>query len=90
MNNAWTVDRTKKQWIDLGINTKACMTQPETCGAADGGISLWVNVIDCPSAGGIVSSLQWQTTGLHIYCTGSDIGYDTHVFLPLFHISVIN
>ena len=85
MNNAWTVEGTKKQWIDLGIHTEACMTQPETCSAAGGTISLWVNVTDCPSAGGIVSSLQWQSTGLRIYCTSSDIGYDTHKCNKLSH-----
>ena len=55
------------------------MTQPETCGAEGGSISFWVNVIDCPSSVGILSSFQWGTTGIRIYCTSDNIRYDTHV-----------
>ena len=80
VNNAWTVDRTKRQWVDLGIDTEACMTLPETCGAAGGAISLWMNVIDCQWFGGTVSSLKSGTTGSMIYCRSSYIWYDTHVF----------
>ena len=83
MINAWSLDHRKRQWADLGIHTEACMTQPETCGAAGIAISLWMNVIDCPWAGGIVSSVQSGKTGSHIYCTSSDITYETHV-LPIF------
>ena len=46
VNNALTLDQTRKQWVDLGIHTEACMTRPETCGAEGGAISVWVNVID--------------------------------------------
>ena len=83
VNNACTVDREKGQWIDLGIHTDACMTNM-MCGSAGGAISLWINVIYCPSTGGIASSVQSGTTGLHIYCT-SNIVYDTHV-LPIFWV----
>ena len=57
------VDRTKSQWIDLGIQTKACMTRPETCGAAGGAVSVWVNIIDCPGyrKGVLSSALQLKT-----------------------------
>ena len=53
------------------------MTRPETCGAAGGAISLWVNVFDCQD-GGIVSTGQSGTQGSHIYCYDGDIRYDTH------------
>ena len=45
-------------WIDLGIHIEACMTDPETCGEAGGAISLWLRVIDCPTAlwAGIVTT----------------------------------
>ena len=58
MNCAWTLDREGKQWIDLGIDTDVCMTDPRTCGAAGGAISLWVKVIDCATSSGIVSSVN--------------------------------
>ena len=32
------------KWIDLGIQTGACMTRPEKCGATGGAISLWIKV----------------------------------------------
>ena len=54
------------------------MTRPDTCGAAGGAISLWINVTDCPSTGGIVPSVS-GSTGSRIYCTSSDIGYDTYM-----------
>ena len=34
VNNAVVTDRLQNQWIDLGIQTEACMTRPETCGPA--------------------------------------------------------
>ena len=56
MNSAWTVTHIKRQWINLAIHTDACMTRPETCGAAGGAISMWVKVIECIGDCGIVSS----------------------------------
>ena len=59
MNSALTLDITKSQWVDLGYHTEACMTQPETCGAAGGALSLWVNLIDCNGdRPGIISSCR--------------------------------
>ena len=67
------LDRTKSQWVDLGIHTDVCMTRPETCGAAGGAISLWVNVIECSDWEGIISSYNRDVasksvTSAHIYC----------------------
>ena len=74
MNNALIVDHTKKQWVDLGINTEACMTRPETCGAAGGAISVWINLIDC-MLGGIISSLVHGSSGSVIACDGVSFRY---------------
>ena len=69
VNFAWSLDRTKNQWVDLGVHTEACITRPETCGAAGGAISLWMNVIDCTDgADGIVSSHAGSGSGFFIYC----------------------
>ena len=77
-------NHTKSQWVDLGINTEACMTRPETCGVAGGAISVWINVIDCAPLDGIVSSYQGVgTTGIRIYCHYQNIRYETHI-LPIF------
>ena len=73
VNCAWSLNHTKSRSIDLGIHTEACMTRPETCGAAGGAISVWVNVIECVAdRGGIVSSRSSSSSGSVIYCTSSD------------------
>ena len=68
----------KSQWVDLGIHTEACMTRPETCGAAGGAISVWLNVTTCPGYQGIISSYDYLSTGLIIFCYNENIRYDTH------------
>ena len=40
VNCGWALDRTRRQWVDLGIHTEACMTDPRTCGAAGGAVSV--------------------------------------------------
>ena len=67
MNSAVATNRTKKQWIGLGVHTEACLTRPETCGAAGGAISLWLRLKDCPDWSGIIST-QETGTGFIIYC----------------------
>ena len=59
VNSALTLDHTKRQWVDLGFHTEDCMTQPETCGAAGGAISMRMRLIDCPT-GGIITSMIHQ------------------------------
>ena len=48
------------------------MTQPQTCGAAGGAISVWVKVMHCPhgkgETEGIVSSTATSGTGSIVYC----------------------
>ena len=72
-------DHTKQQWVDLGMHTEACMTRPETCGAAGGAISVWINAIyyDYYSGiPGIISSNPDDSSGLLIYfTTTASLGY---------------
>ena len=62
-----------RQWLDLGIHTEACMTRPETCGAAGGAISLWIridNINFCRNDGGIMSTrARGLHTGTYIKCS---------------------
>ena len=67
VNEAVSLDRTRSQWIDLGIHTEACMTRPETCGAAGGAISLWVKLFDSPFLGGVISSDIYGYSGSVIF-----------------------
>ena len=46
------------------------------CGAAGGAISVWVNVVDCPGNGGIISSYNNNRASL-ISCYNSNIQYNT-------------
>ena len=68
-------DRTKSQWVDLGIHTEACMTQPDTCSAAGGAISLWLKVNECPDGAGIFTTTQYEkSTGSFIVCKHDKFG----------------
>ena len=53
------------------------MTQPETCGAAGGTISLWVKISNCRNYDGIISTRGYNEYGQVIYCLehGSTIRY---------------
>ena len=79
VRGAWDFNRTRHHWVDLGVHTEAYMTRPETCGAAGGAINLWVNIIDCPSGSGIISSNakdSW-TASSFVYCYANNVVYDT-------------
>ena len=66
VGNAVSTDRFRVQWIDLGIHTEACMTRPETCGAADGAISMWLKITNCSYYGGILQTRLVPETGVQI------------------------
>ena len=51
------------------------MTQPETCGAAGGAVSMWVKISKCQNLGGIISTRGYNENGLIIYCSQDTIKY---------------
>ena len=72
MNKAWTLDSTKRQWVDLGIHTEACMSNME-CGSG-GALSLWLRVTYCEAHGGIISSLKPSVaTSTAGYCNTNSV-----------------
>ena len=76
VNSAWNLDRSKSQWVDLGIHTEACMTHPEACGAAGGAISLWLKIVESERWSRIVSSdASNRQTALVVYCGVNDTVY---------------
>ena len=87
---ALTLDRTKKQWVDFGIQTEVCMTLPQTCDAAGGVISLWIKIVDCPDRAGIISSHTYGKTSSRIVCTSNNIRYDIDIYVPFFKKGVQN
>ena len=74
VNSALTLDHTKQQWVYLDFHTETCMTRPETCGAAGGAISVWINLIDC-THGGIISTLVQGSSGSVIDCSDGSFRY---------------
>ena len=74
VNSAWSLDRTRSQWVDLGIHTETCMSRPETCGVAGGAISIWLNEIDCSSGNAGILSSFGPSTGSVIICNLNNIG----------------
>ena len=73
-NLGWILDHTKNQWVDLGIHTEACMAQPDTYDQDGGAISLWVNMLECGTECGIISSIAYRTTGSRIAVKQSQLG----------------
>ena len=75
VGSAISTDRSQNQWIDLGIQTEACMALPDTCGAAGGAISMWLKVDPHPAnyRTGILTSVQTfdfntDSTGFVMLC----------------------
>ena len=68
-----------EQWIDLAVQNETCMTQPETCGAAGGAVSLWLKINDCPKNAGILSTANGSTNisqeGISIHCLDDQLRY---------------
>ena len=84
INCALTLNHTRSQWVDLGIQSEAYMTRPDTCGTAGGAISMWVNVVDV-RVGGIISSYLTEKSGVGIYCTSQEIWYEKQHHVFTFH-----
>ena len=64
----------RKQWVDLEILKEACITNPETCGAAAGSVAFWMRrkLADHISRG-IISSQGPNGTGFRIYTRDSKL-----------------
>ena len=65
MNKAISLNQDRKQWVDLGIHPEACITIPESCGAAGGSLTFWTKInYNDGSPRGIVSTAlaaHWTT-----------------------------
>ena len=77
-NYAVSTNSSQRQWVDLGIHTEACMTRPETCGAAGGAISVWLKINDCGDGGGggVFSTIDGPVRGgIQAHCSNKEIMY---------------
>ena len=61
---------TNKQWVDLGVQTQACLVLPETCGPEGAAVALRLYHRSCDDDGGFMSSRETLETGFIIYCFG--------------------
>ena len=61
---------TNKQWVDLGVQTEACLVIPDTCGPEGAAVAFWLYLRGCEDNGGIMSSRETLQTGFFIYCFG--------------------
>ena len=51
------------------ITNKICLSQPESCGAAGGAVSMWLKIIDCYGAGGILETNNIdRSLGFVMFC----------------------
>ena len=69
INSVVSTNRSRNEWIDFGIHTEACMTDPVTCGTAGGAISLWLKQTFCSGAYFTTRNAEF-TRGSSIRCIG--------------------
>ena len=62
------------QWINLGDQSAACITVPDTCGPEGAAVSFWVKVIHCKDGDGIISAIQDGQAGFAVYCFDTQVG----------------
>ena len=63
INDALSLDHTRRQWVNLGI-LQACIISPETCGEAGGAIAFWIKINYYPTSRvflGFVASTDYRS-----------------------------
>ena len=68
-------DRGMSQWLDLGNQSKACITIPESCGARGGTLSAWVKRGGNHAEGGVISSMTGVQTSFTIVSDNNQFRY---------------
>ena len=63
------LDKEQNQWLDLGIHTEACVTQPETCGSTGGALSMWIKLGSCTYTGIITTKQKDGASGFSLEAT---------------------
>ena len=95
MNTAVTLNHTRRQWVDLGILEDACITRPETCGAAGAAVAFWIRIdlITYDVAPGIMSSYKngpFSGMTIRLYTDGMrfvSVNHAEHGLLKLVRIN---
>ena len=63
------LDAKRKQWLDLGIQTEACLTQLDTCGSTGGALSMWIKLGSSSYTGIITTKQNNEASGFHLEAT---------------------
>ena len=71
VNKAVQIRKEKKQWIDLGDMSLACITDPVTCvhGAT---LTAWIKIDECAQSAGIISGQRHRKRGFKLKCEVTD------------------
>ena len=76
-------DRTMSQWLDLGNQSQACITIPESCGTQGGTVSAWVKRDGNLAEGRVISSMTQVQTSFTIVSHNNNLRYAVdHNVLP--------
>ena len=78
MNTVVRTDHTVQQYLELGNQSQACITIPETCGSQGGTISVWIKPLGCQDGGGIISSQPQSQSAVVIACRQTELRYMTN------------
>ena len=76
MGQAVHLDKTKKQWADLGVLfSKNCLVKPSSCPKAS--LSVWLDIFSCTTGSleGVLSSFVAYGEGISLECSGNQIQY---------------
>ena len=73
MNTVLRTDHTKQQYLELGNQSQACITIPESCGTQGGTISVWAKHLGCQNGGGIISSQDPSQSAFVIGCSPTEL-----------------
>ena len=78
MKKALILDRTQRQWADLGSVAQACITSPDLCTDDGASVSFWVKFGDAHDRSTLVSTFESSVlNGQH----GEYIGPSNSYFL---------
>ena len=62
-------DLSQRQWVNLGIQSGACMPVPDSCGVRGAALAFWMRLnANCSTKEGILSSHSGGKTGFTISC----------------------
>ena len=89
MSTVEKTDRSLEQWLDLGDQSKACITIPESCGAQGETVSSWVKLAESNTDGAMISSMKQDGTSFSFFYHYGETLYDilNHLYCRIVSLS---